>query len=331
MHKLTRRDALAGLAAALGPWGALRSAWAQQPLAQPAPLPQAPAAEPAVARPALGAIRALTITAHDLDAVQAAWTRYMGYRVVDRGRLPRRTAHAWQAPALAGRRYLVLGPASGEPTCLRFIDQPTPAGYSAAGTAGWNTIEITVQDSDELYERLKGSPFAVRAPPALVPTYSYLKAMAATGPAGEQLYLTWIMEQRPDLAVAKSFVGRCFIAVQSTPDLPRSVDFFRTTFGNVASPIRQLPTLSLSVVTLKDGAKIELDQQPTAGPARARVPGGLPPGLAMVSFECSDLARASTLMLEPPAENALEPFRGRSAAVMTGAAGELIELIETGG
>ena len=279
--------------------------------------------------PTLGAIRAVTITATDLEAVEAAWTKFMGYQVVSRGRLSRATTESWKAPALRGKRFVILGPASGEPTYLRFVEQATPADHDAAGTYGWNATEITVQNSDELYERLKDSPFKVRRPPAQVPTYSYLRAMGATGPAGERVLLTWITETRPDLAVAKSFVGRCFITVQSSPDLPASLEFFRGTFGNVASPIRKLPSIDLAVVTLKDGAKIEVDQHAPGGRPRERVPGGLPPGLALVTFECSSFEAMAGRFVSRPVRNALEPFRGRRAGTMTGPAGELIELLDT--
>jgi hypothetical protein len=124
-------------------------------------------------------------------------------------------------------------------------------------------------------------------------------------------------------------VGRCFIAVQSSPNLQASLDFFRNTFGNTASPIRKLPSIDLSVVTLKDGSKIEIDQHHGEGRKRERVAGGLPAGLAVVSFECSSFDKTTDKFLSPPAKSALEPFAGRHAGTMQGPAGELIELLDT--
>jgi len=291
-------------------------------------LAQAAQPAPSAADATLGAIRALTHTASSLPEVESAWTKFMDYRLIGRGRLAAQTAESWNAPALAGKPYIVLGPASGEPTYIRFVEQATPQGYDTSDTFGWRTIEITVQNSDELYARLKDSPFAVRGPPNLVPTYPYLKALGARGPAGERLALTWITERRPDLAVAESFVGRCFIATQMSPDLPGSLAWFKATFGNTASPIRQLPSMQLSVVTLKEGAKIEVDQHGPGGRRREPVPGGLPAGLAVVSFECTSFERHAEKFISKPAMNQLEPFRDRRVATMTGHAGELIELIE---
>ncbi|HVY82955.1 MAG TPA: VOC family protein [Steroidobacteraceae bacterium] len=293
-------------------------------LAQSAPATAAPA------QPTLGAIRALTHTAPSLPEVERAWTQFMGYRLIARGKLPAPAAKSWNAPALAGKPYIIIGPASGEPTYIRFVEQPAAQDAAEADTYGWRAIEITVQNSDELYEKLKDSPFVVRGPPSLVPTYPYLKALGARGPAGERLNLTWITERRPDLAVAESFVGRCFIATQTTPDLPAALEWYKSTFGNVASPIRRLPTMQLSVVTLKEGAKIEIDQHGPNGRRREpAIPGGLPGGLAVVSFECTSFDQHSPAFLVKPTKNRLEPFRDRRVATLRGPAGELIELIES--
>jgi len=289
--------------------------------------PASAPARQAPRKPLLGAIRGVTLTASDLGTVEAAWTGWMGYRVAHRGPIPEAVALAWDAPALAGKPILIMGPESGAPTYLRFVEQETPDDGRTRHAQGWTAVELTVQDSDALHERLKDSPFRVAGPPRTVPTYSYLRAMQAVGPAGEHLNLTWITEKRPDLAVAQSFVDRCFIAVMGVPDLPAALQFYETTFGNGASPIRQLPQFKLAVVVLDDGSKIEIDEQ--AGPTpRPRAPGALPPGLAMVTFECSDFDRYVDRLIAPPERAAFEPYAGRRVGVMTGAAGELIELVE---
>jgi hypothetical protein len=288
-------------------------------------------AQQAVAAPApggLGVIRAVTITAHDLKAVESAWTQYMGYKVIAKGKVSKATAASWDAPAVGGSPFLILGPASGEETYLRFIQQGKAGDETGFGTLGWATTEITVQDNDKLYEKLQGSPFMVNHPPSVIPTYSYLKAMHAVGPAGEQLNLTWITETRPDLAVAKSPVGRCFITVLSAPDLPAALQFYHETFGNTPSPIRQLPSLQLAVVPLADGAKIEIDNSGPSVQPRRRPEGGLPPGVALVTFECSRFDALKDEFIHPAAHNELPPFKGKAAATLRGPAGELLELLK---
>lgn len=276
----------------------------------------------------LGVIRAVTITAFDLKPVESAWTRYMGYKVVQKGKVPKATAAGWDAPAVAGSPYLILAPASAEHTYLRFVQQGKEDDDTGGGTLGWSTTEITVQNADQLYEKLKDSPFTVTHPPTPIPTYSYLKAMHAVGPAGEQLNLTWITEPRPDLAVAKSLVGRCFITVLGAPDLVAALRFYHETFGNTPSPVRQLPSLQLAVVPLTDGAKIEVDHYGPGAQPRRRPDGGLPPGVALVTFDCSRFDALNDHFIRPAARNELQPFPGKDAATLRGPAGELIELLK---
>jgi hypothetical protein len=270
----------------------------------------------------------MTITVSRLAEVEAAWTKYLGYRLIKRGRLSAALAASWGAPALDGKPFIVLGPESGEPTYIRFVEQETPADLDLTDTYGWRTTEITVQNGDELYERLKDSPFTVRGPPGTIPTYPYLRPLGAVGPAGERLAFTWITEPRPDLAAAKSFVGRCFLAAQTAPDLQGSLDFYRNTFGNVPSPIRRLPSFALATITLGNGSKLEVDEHKGPGRPRPRVPGGLPPGLAIATFECSSFDQHASKFLDRPIEDPFGPDSGARIATMVGHAGELIELLE---
>lgn len=277
----------------------------------------------------LGAIRAVTFTAPDLAAAQSAWTRYMGYRLVARGRIAAATARSWGIPAATGRPYMILGPASGEPAYLRFIEQASADPRSSPRKVGWTTAEFTVQDTDALYARLKDSPFQVTRPPRPIPTYSYLRAMHAVGPAGEQLNLTWITERRPDLAVAESFVGRCFIAVLGAPDFSAALAYYHDTFGNTPSAPRKLPMLELAVVPLSDGTKIEIDNAAASSGDRNSVLGELPVGLAMVTFECHDIDGIADRFVYPPIPGSLPPFPGSRSGVIRGPAGELMEIVAT--
>lgn len=311
----TRRNVLEGLAA-----GAL---------SQLLPAGALAASLRSAATGRLGAIRAVTFTAADLAAAQSAWTTFMGYRLITRGRIAASTARSWGMPRLAGRRYLIVGPASGEPTYVRFVEQGSADSRSPPRKDGWTTAEFTVQNTDALYARLKDSPFRVTRPPRPIPTYSYLRAMHAVGPAGEQLNLTWITQRRPDLAVAESFVGRCFIAVLGAPDFSAALAYYHDTFGNTPSAPRKLPMLELAVLPLSDGTKIEVDNVAASSEARASAQGDLPFGLAMVTFEYHDLGSISDRFISPPAPNSLEPFPGRHSGVIRGPAGELMEIVET--
>ncbi|WP_129778450.1 VOC family protein [Peristeroidobacter soli] len=175
---------------------------------------------------------------------------------------------------------------------------------------------------------MKDSPFKMRGPPGTIPIYPYFRPLGAEGPGGERLAFTWITEPRPDLAAAKSFVGRCFLAAQTSPDLQGSIDFYRSTFGNNPSPIRRLPSFALATVTLSNGSRLEVDEHRGPGRPRPRVAGGLPPGLAIATFECSSFERHASKFIAAPVDNPLGKEFGGRVATIVGHAGELIELLE---
>jgi len=296
--------------------------------------------------PSLGRIRAVTTTAPDLGVVEAAYSRYLGYRVVERGRVPAETARLWGAPAVAGRGLLVMAPEAGEPTLLRFVQQAQPHGFQPMTTLGWNSTEIIVQDPDALEKRLENSPFRIVGRPKYLASSAEIRAMQAIGPADEMLYLTAVVKPLPperDMPKAEGFVGRCFIAVLGGPDIPTMSDVYLKTFGRVTSPPFNGPisTLSaqnrlppetrydLAVMQLGGGTKLELDHYPPGAAPRPRPAGGLPAGMAMVSFECRNLDRYADRMAAPPKLSQLAgPLHGRRTGVLAGSVGELVELVE---
>jgi len=144
--------------------------------------------------------------------------------------------------------------------------------------------------------------------------------MQVLGPAGECLYLTDVSTD-PSLAKARSTVGQVFIVVAGGPDIGAMTGFYAARFEVPVSPPVAVPIgvlnrahglapdsrHALALVTLPEGTRVELDQYPaTAGPRPVRA-GALPAGISMVSFRVAgDLA----------------------TECLTGAAGELIELVE---
>lgn len=293
----------------------------------------------------LGRICAVTTTASDLEAVEEAYARYLGYRAVERGTVAEATAAGWGAPSVAGKPLLVMMPESGEPTYLRFVQQEMPPGYKPLTTFGWNSTEIVVQNTDELEQRLKGSPFRIEFPPRPLDGLPDIRAMQGTGPAGEMLYLTWIQRPIPGhhLPVAKSFVDRCFIAVLGGPDMEAMRRFYRETFGNQPGEIAHprihalsaangLPpetTHPLATVPLSGETLIEIDEYPKTATIRPRPAGGLPAGMAIVTFEYADIGGLAQRFIAPPAPSPLPPYKDHRTATLVGVAGELIELVET--
>jgi hypothetical protein len=291
----------------------------------------------------LGKIEAVLTTAPDLVAVEAAYTHILGYQVVERGVVSSECAETWGAPAVAGRPMLSLRPAAGEATLLRFVQQAQPPGLKPMTSWGWNATEIIVQDCDQTGERLKGTAFRTVAPPRPLAGSDGIRAMQAIGPANEMLYLTSTTGQpSPDMPIAESAIGRCFIAVAGGPDVVAMSTFYRDLFGATArapinTPIRSLSIQNvlppdtrydMAVIPLGDGSLLELDGYPSGALARPRMPGELPAGMAAVSFACHAFDRYIMRMVAPPQAAETGPFRGRRTGVVIGAAGEWIELVE---
>ena len=133
----------------------------------------------------LQSILAVTICAEDLPAVEAAYSNYLNYRVVERGTVSAALAAHWHAPAMTGRAWLLLQPASGAPVYLRFVQQTHVAGYAPLKTYGWNAAELLVQDPDALAEGLAASPFKIVGPPRNLSSNDNIRAMQVVGPAHE--------------------------------------------------------------------------------------------------------------------------------------------------
>lgn len=293
----------------------------------------------------LSAIVAVTLLVPDVDAVARAYDRALEYRTVERGELSLPEARLWGAEPLAGREYRILQPSSREPVYLRLVEtsaQPPPA----MKTVGWSATEILVEDPQALAPRLAapGSQFRVIGPPAPLEMNPAVIAMQALGPADELLYFTHIPPGRSrfNLGSATSFVDRVFIVVLGVDDVRGTLDYYSATFGvEVTEPVETridvlasawgLPPghpFEIGIARLPERFLIEVDAYPGGAARRVPEPGGLPPGMAMVSFEVPSLEPYAALLLTPPTALERLPYAGRKAGVLRGPSGEYIELIE---
>jgi hypothetical protein len=273
-------------------------------------------------RPRLGAIRQVLHVVADVGAVAGIYEDVLGYRQLAEGVVTAAEAGWWKAPAMAGRRSVTLGPQSGEPVTMRFVESPSAKGWRALTTHGWNATEIVVQDVDALSARLaKSDAFRIIGPVKGLTRFPMIRAMQVLGPAGECLYFTEVGPGSGlDLAPALSFVGRVFIVVAGGADVN---EMFRAYagFGNAIDPPVSTPVNVISLandlpletlhphglIKLPEGTMIELDGYPDVTRPRPVPVGELPPGMAMVSFA------------------------GAGAMIMRGAAGEVVELVEERG
>jgi hypothetical protein len=233
-----------------------------------------------------------------------------------------------------------MQPMSREPVFLRFVQSRPIAGCAPMKSFGWNATEILVEDPDALAVKLAASPFKIIGEPRSLSSNEQIRAMQVIGPANELLYLTRIPagESAFNLGSAKTEIDRVFIVVAGGKDLQAMREFYATTLRTpVSEPIGiRVSVLSntynmnpehlhkLSVVKLPRSFLIELDEYPPGAIERPAREGELPPGMATVSFNVGSLGgfEAESIVVNET------PYDGRRVAVVAGAAGELIELVE---
>ncbi|MEO8443416.1 MAG: hypothetical protein ABI567_00225 [Gammaproteobacteria bacterium] len=290
----------------------------------------------------------MTLIVNQLAAMEGPYRDELGYQPVHRGVVPAEQAMLWAAPALAGRKFVILEPASRRPVYLRMIEDPAAAAPEAGTTFGWNAIENVVQDPDALLRQFAGTAFTVIGPPRnLWQAADAPRAMQALGPSRELLYFTRVVPSgfRIPMTPAATPVDRVFIMVVGGPSMTALRDFYGRGLGlPVGEPAAwQITTLSralglpltttypLAVAPLPKDFLIELDEYPAAALPRRVPPGAMPPGPAMVSFGVESLDEFDLRWRAPPARIAEFPYSGQRAAVTVGPAGEWVELVERAG
>jgi hypothetical protein len=286
----------------------------------------------------------ITLGVPDVSAMEQAYSGWLGYTATEHGKVDENLAAAWAAPAMAGRRYVLMQPESREKIYLRFVQVASAPGYVPMKTFGWNAIEMLVQDPDALAARLSkpGAPFRIIGQPRPLGPNSPIRAMQAVGPAQEVLYLTRVPPDAEGRAGARTFVDRPFIMIVGGPQLDALRDFYGNQFGATVGPTAQArmtvlnkahgfdieTTHPLAVARLSPQYSIEMDGYPETAIPRPTRAGELPPAIASVSFEVDSLDAIKAPLLAPARAIASQPYGGRRVGMVRGAAGELIELVE---
>lgn len=313
-----------------------------------AAVPLATPANPATdtpPEPLLVRIGMVTVGTDDIDGFAGVYADWLGYEIVERGRIAPALAASWGAPDTAGREYVLLRGQGSDDVMLRVVDVDVPAAHRSMTTTGWSVIEFLVEDPDAAYEQLLDSPFRhIGGPANLGGGTSSIRAVQFTGPASVALYLTadTAPAESARLPRATAFIGRPFIMVLATTDPDGTDAFYRDRFrlggypprpvnvGVVARalglPDDHLTPLGLAMAA-EPGNAIEIDGYPAGTPSRPRAPGQLPPAVAITSFVVESLDEIDVEFIEAPAVL----YEGRRAATFVGPAGELTELIELTG
>ncbi|MCL4779181.1 MAG: hypothetical protein KJ049_03265 [Gammaproteobacteria bacterium] len=290
-------------------------------------------------------IAIVTIVVNQLSAVETPWRQELAYTPVQRGVVSAEQAALWAAPAMTGKPFVIMGPASGSAVYLRFIEDKAAVVPAPGTTFGWNAVELLVTDPDRLASQLQGSAFRVIGPPRdLWPAPDAPRAMQAFGPAGELIYFTRVIPSafKIPMAPAESPVDRVFIMVVGGPSMTAMQDWYRDALGLKPGPASawQIKTLSqalnlpaettyqLSIAPMPRDFEIELDEYPAVSVPRQVREGSLPPGIAMVSIGVERLDQLRVDWRAPPARLAEFPYKGQAVGVTVGPAGEWLEFIE---
>jgi catechol 2,3-dioxygenase-like lactoylglutathione lyase family enzyme len=319
---LTRREllALAGATALTG----ISTASAQDP------------------RAVISRIKYVTIGAPDVDAVQRAYTEWLGYKVVEKTRVSPVMAKSWGTPAAAGRPFVLMLPPTGEDVLIRAVETDAVEGYSAMTAHGWNAFEIIVNDVDDLHERLLKSPFRhIGGPANLGGGNSSIRAAQYIGPAEEVLYFNCETGDRAasSLPDPGDDVGRTNIVILATASAADTMAFYSAAFGlpkggafptpvGVVARAQDLPAdtiYTMGFTRLREpGNAVEVDEYPGGKRPRPRTAGNLPQGNALVTFNVDSLDAVKVDYISEP----ITEYGGQRSATFVGPAGELVELVE---
>jgi hypothetical protein len=293
--------------------------------------------------PMLKEIAIVTIVVTNLGQVVSAWQEFFGYEVADRGVVSAELAELWNAGEMQAHEYAILQPANAAPVYIRFVEDEAAAGYRPMTSWGWNATELLLRDTDAVAASLADSGLdIVGAPKDLWPAPDAPRAMQVLGAGNELLYLTTNTQAASALNLDDTMplVERAFIMVVGGPSMEALQGFYGEQLKlrvdppsdfkiSMISKANNLPldtTYLLSIAHAAPGYLIELDEMPASVGPRATTEGHLPPGIAIVGFN-SDGIEAMVDWVSGPVVMQEFPYNGRKVALISGAIGELVEVI----
>jgi catechol 2,3-dioxygenase-like lactoylglutathione lyase family enzyme len=283
-----------------------------------------------------------TVCVPALDQALLLYRDLFEQTVVRTGTVGKAEAEAWEAPALAGAKSVVMQPPSGSPVYLRLIEQADPAGYHPGTHYGWAALELSVKDADAMYARLLAAGTPIIAAPKALSFTDMLYPMQARGPGGEAIYLNEIRGDLPssDLPMAKCWVDRLFIAVMGCRDMKASLEFYHALLGTTTGGEWEMPYSVINIsfgldastahklATISDRRTVlfEVDQYPVKSTPRPQSNSSLPQGVAMIGVKVDALPVGASWVV-PPSARTQAPYFGATVGVVRGPDGELTELV----
>lgn len=294
-----------------------------------------------------GRIQLATVSAPDVDAMVDSYAKGLRFHVFTQGRVTPELAALWGASAMAGKRWVLMGPDNPHSTSIRIVEgDPLPEGYAPLRTFGWGALEMAVLNVMEVNDAVAAAGFRIVGVPADRQFSGPVKPMQAAGLGGEMFFLTEIRGDAKHYFYPRplSFVDQLFIAILSTPDRRAAQAFYENALGFPFVADYEMAYTSLNkcmglpvdtpqqFTMVKSGKRpaVQIDQMPPGAAKRPTAPAKLPPGIAMITFLVDRLEDVKAPLLSPPQEISFAPYAGSRSACVRGAAGELIELIEIG-
>ncbi|MGF7153407.1 VOC family protein [Novosphingobium gossypii] len=292
-------------------------------------------------------LRCATHTVRNVVEAAERYARWLDYTVVEEGAVSDDLAASWQAPASAGKPYVLMRPASGSDVLLRFVEGDPVPDYAPIRTYGWAAIEICVSDVEAVNRRMIEAPdFEVIGPPKPLDGFPTVKPMQVRGPDLETVYLTEIRVNGAEhgLPTPRSLVDRPFILVLACSDLEKSIAWVRDVLGfDMIDPVSIHYSMISLAFDLPAGEKValvtakyegetflELDQYPQAATPRPQVPGALPPGVSICTINVPDFSRLEGHWAVPPQVREGPLYNGAKVGLLRMPDGALLEVIEGG-
>jgi catechol 2,3-dioxygenase-like lactoylglutathione lyase family enzyme len=280
----------------------------------------------------------VVVQAPSVGAMTDAYTKTLGYQVVEHGPLPADLAHAWGAAAMEGRASALLRPASGVESWIRFVEGD--AGPEL-GVLGWNGIELLVENLDQIEARIAGSPFRVFSPPQTLSFSSKVRFMQVIGPSGELLFLNEMGDPSLGVGRALSPVDRPFVLTCGTLKVAETLDWFRRTLGaEAADPFPVVMPALNRIFGFADGSKhalgmvrmagpciLELDEYPFSAQRKPNPKDSLPAGVSLVSCSAelvspiADALKLKTIRIDAA------PYNGAETLLLETPEGALLEIV----
>lgn len=289
-------------------------------------------------------LRAATLTVVDPIATAERFVQWMDYRIVEQDTVSTALAQSWGAPASAGRRYVIVAPASGASVYLRFVAGDAVPTYRPLRTYGWAAIELCVQDVLATNARMTRSPFEIIGPPQEIAGLTSIYPMQVKGPDQEIVYLTQIRGDLPsyDLPRAACAIDKLFLLVIGCRDLDESSRWFERTLG--LSPGRKLDIVysmlstafdlppdqlhTIATVTHARDVILELDQYPSAATERPMHSGQLPPGISICTLAHPDIDNIQDSWITPLEQRQGLIYGSARAGVLRTPDGALVEVVD---